>query len=96
MVQQGGFEWDPVKAAGNLRKHKVSFTEAATVFLDPNVVIEPDPVHSVDEWRATAIGFSALSRILLVVHTERQQYFRLISARKATREERRRYDAQFE
>ncbi len=96
MVQQGDFEWDPAKAVANLRKHKVSFTEAATVFLDPNVLIEPDPFHSEDELRATAVGLSALSRILLVVHTERIQRTRLISARKATREESRKYDAQFE
>jgi len=96
MVRQGDFEWDPVKSAANLKKHRASFFEAATVFLDPNVLIEPDQVHSEDESRASAIGFSRLSRILLVVHTERQERIRLISARKATREERRRYDAQFE
>jgi uncharacterized DUF497 family protein len=66
------------------------------VFQDPDVLIDPDPVHSQDEWRAVAIGFSILSRVLLVVHAERQERTRLISARKATREERRKYDAQFE
>lgn len=96
MVQNGEFEWEPAKAAANLKKHQVSFDEAATVFLDPNVVIEPDSVHSADELRAVAIGFSAFSRILLVVHTEREERTRLISARKATHMERRKYDAQFE
>lgn len=96
MVQQGDFEWDPAKAAANLTKHGVSFSEAATVFLDSNILIELDPAHSADEFRAIAIGFSTRSRILLVVHTERQERIRLVSARKATREERRRYDAQFE
>ena len=96
MVRQGDFEWDPAKAAANFRKHKVSFPEAATVFLDPGVVIEPDHVHSADELRATAIGFSALSRVLLVVHTERGERIRLISARKATPEERRRYESQID
>jgi uncharacterized DUF497 family protein len=96
MVQFGDFEWDPDKAEVNFKKHRVSFFEGATVFQDPDVVIEPDPVHSDEEWRAIAIGFSASSRVLLVVHTERQKRIRLISARNATREERRRYDTQFE
>lgn len=96
MVQLGDFEWDPAKAAANLRKHKVSFTEAVTVFLDPDVLIEPDQEHSADEQRATAIGLSVRSRVLLVVHTERRERIRLIGARKATRDERRRYDAQFD
>ncbi len=96
MVQFGDFEWDPDKAEVNFKKHRVSFFEATTVFQDFDVVIEPDPVHSEEEWRAIAIGFSASNRVLLVVHTERQKRIRLISARKATREERRRYDTQFE
>ena len=96
MVQFGDFEWDPDKAEVNFKKHRVSFFEAATVFQDPDVVIEPDPIHSDEEWRAIAIGFSASSRVLLVAHTEHQKRIRLISARNATREERRRYDTQFE
>ena len=96
MVQFGDFEWDPDKAAANLKKHKVSFFEAATVFQDLDVVIESDPLHSEGEWRGIAIGYSTLSRVLLVVHTGRGERTRLISARKATREERRKYDAQFE
>jgi uncharacterized protein len=90
------FEWDDRKAAANLRKHKVSFLEAATVFDDPFVIVEIDLPHSADELRARALGFSAKSRILLVVHAERLERIRLISARKATPEERRRYDSQFE
>lgn len=62
MVQQGDFEWDPAKAAANLKKHRVSFFEAATVFLDPNVLIETDQSHSVDELRASAIGFSTIKQ----------------------------------
>ncbi len=96
LVRQGDFEWDERKAALNVRKHKVSFTEAATVFEDPNVIIEIDEAHSHDELRSTAIGFSAKSRVLLVVYAERRELIRLISARKATPEEKRRYEAQFE
>jgi uncharacterized protein len=95
-VRQGDFEWDERKAAINLRKHNVNFTEAATVFEDPNVIIEIDEGHSDDELRSTAIGFSAMSRVLLVVYAERRELLRLISARKATPAERRRYEAQFD
>ena len=90
------FEWDDEKANVNLRKHKVSFPEGATVFDDPYLVIEPDPLHSHDEVRIFATGFSAGSRVLLVVSTERSERIRLISARRATPEERRNYESQFE
>ncbi len=96
MVELGEFEWDAEKAVANLRKHKVSFVEAVTVFQDPFVLIAADPVHSDDELRANATGLSANSRVLLVVYTERRERTRLISARRATREERRRYESQFE
>jgi uncharacterized DUF497 family protein len=66
------FEWDEAKAEANLRKHKIAFAEAATIFDDPFVLIEPDPAHSTDELRAIATGFSAPSRVLLVVYTERR------------------------
>jgi uncharacterized protein len=95
-VQSELFEWDDDKAESNFRKHRVSFLEAATVFDDPFVIVEPDAPHSDQESRWNATGFSSGSRVLLVVHTERQERIRLISARKATREERRRYEAQFE
>jgi uncharacterized DUF497 family protein len=95
-VQTDLFEWDDEKADANLRKHQVSFQEGATVFDDPDVMIEPDPLHSHDEDRIFATGFSAASRVLLVVSTERQERIRLISVRKATLEERRKYESQFE
>jgi hypothetical protein len=95
-VQSELFEWDDEKAEANLWKHKVSFAEGATVFDDPYVVIEPDRLHSHGEVRAFATGFSRMSRVLLVVYTERYERVRLISARKATPEERRKYESQFE
>jgi len=90
------FEWDDEKAEINLRKHQVSFQEGGTVFEDPDIVIESDPLHSWDELRIFATGFSVRKRILLVVSTERHERFRLISVRKATLEERRKYESQFE
>ena len=95
-MQTEQFEWDEQKAAVNLKKHGVSFAEAATIFEDPYVWIEVDAVHSEDEQRLHATGFSALSRVLLVVYTERRELIRLISARRATPEERRKYESQFE
>ena len=91
-----GFEWDDSKALTNLLKHKVSFIEAATVFDDPYVIVEPDLAHSAEELRELAIGFSTEERVLLVVYLEREERIRLISARRATPEERRRYESQFE
>jgi hypothetical protein len=90
------FEWDDRKAAANLLKHKVSFLEAATVFEDPYVLVEPDPAHSAGESRELAIGFSMKKRVLLVVYVEPEEHIRLISARRATPEERRKYESQFE
>ena len=90
------FEWDDRKAVANLRKHRIGFNEAVTIFDDPFVLIEPDPLHSADEPRARAIGFSVKNRVLLVVYVEPQERVRLISARRATSEERRRYESQFE
>jgi len=86
------FEWDPGKAAGNLRKHKVSFTEAATVFGDFLGTTAPDPDHSGDEHRYITIGLSSRGRPLLVAHAERRGRIRIISARKLTRNERRVYE----
>jgi uncharacterized DUF497 family protein len=94
-VQTEIFEWDDAKAEANLKKHRVSFFEASTVFDDPFVRIEPDALHSEGELRSTATGFSATSRVLLVVYTERRERTRIISAHKATREERRAYESQF-
>ena len=81
-------EWDPGKAAANLRKHGVSFEEAATVFRDDLSATAADPDHSVDEDRYVTFGMSARGRLLVVAHTERGETIRLISARLVTRRER--------
>ena len=86
------FEWDPNKAAENLRKHRVSFTEAATVLGDFLGITVPDPDHSGDELRYITVGLSNRRRLLMVAHAERQQRVRIISARKLTRDERRVYE----
>ena len=75
------FEWDPSKAKLNLKKHGVSFHEAATVFGDPMAISFADPDHSVTENRFLTYGYSTVSRLLLVVHTERKQKTKLISDR---------------
>jgi uncharacterized DUF497 family protein len=86
------FEWDIKKAAQNLRKHGVSFEEAATVFSDPLSITIPDPLHSNEEDRFVIIGQSAKRIILVVVHTDRKGNVRIISARKATHPERKNYE----
>ena len=86
------FEWDPAKAAANLRAHGVSFEEAATVFQDPLAKVHSDPDHSESEPREILIGHSAQHRLLLVAFTDRQGKIRLISAREVTRRERRDYE----
>jgi uncharacterized DUF497 family protein len=86
------FTWDPTKAAANLRKHGVGFAEAATAFADPWSATVPDPDHSASESRFILMGRSAQQRLLVVVHVERGDTLRLISARLATRLERRRYE----
>ena len=82
------FEWDAVKAAANLAKHRVSFGEASTVFQDPLSVTVPDPRHSQSEQRFAILGRSARGRLLAVFHTEGDQRVRIISARPPTRFER--------
>lgn len=86
------FEWDTDKAASNVAKHGVSFDEAATVFADPLGRIVDDPRHSVGEERLVLLGHSHRQRLLAVMFTERGEAIRLISARLATRQERREYD----
>ena len=87
------YVWDAEKAAANLAKHGVSFEEATTVFLDSLAVSYGDPDHSVRESRFITIGFSALARLLFVSHTEiERQSLRIISARVATRKERREHE----
>jgi hypothetical protein len=87
------FEWDKSKAASNLRKHGVSFEEATSVFRDPLALIFDDADHSEDEDREIIIGKSLLKRLLLVCFVERaKNLIRIISARKATRRERKDYE----
>jgi uncharacterized protein len=81
-------EWDPAKESSNRRKHGVSFREAATVFLDPLARTFDDPVHSDGEHRFLLVGVSFAVRILLVVHVERGERLRILSARLANRKER--------
>ena len=83
------FEWDPAKAAANLRKHKVSFMEAQSVFYDDFAIQFFDDGHSDDEDRFIMLGMSSIARLLVVVHCERSrgQIVRIISARRATRSE---------
>jgi uncharacterized DUF497 family protein len=86
------FEWEPNKAAANLRKHRVSFREAASVLEDTLSTTFPDQAHSAEETRFVTIGASAGGRILVVAHTERDDTIRIISARRATRSEREFYE----
>ena len=86
------FEWDAAKAAANANKHRVSFDEAATVFLDPLAVSGPDPDHSAGELRYVSFGLSSLGRLLVVAHTDRPGSIRIISARRADRSERKMYE----
>jgi len=86
------FEWHGTKAAANLRKHGVSFDEAATVFADRLSHVFPDVDHSDHESRFLIIGMSQAGRILVVSHTDRVEKTRIISAREATRKERTFYE----
>jgi uncharacterized protein len=86
------FEWDPAKAAENLRRHGVSFNEAVTVFGDSLSTTVADPDHSAEEDRHITIGWSSAGRLLLVAHTERGDRIRIISARTLSRNERRAYE----
>jgi len=87
------FEWDPQKAKSNLIKHGVSFEEASTAFQDTLSLTIDDPLHSIDEDRVVLIGMSNKNRLLVVVHTERGDNIRIISARKATKKERKNYES---
>jgi uncharacterized DUF497 family protein len=86
------FEWDPRKARINVTKHGVTFDEASTAFQDALSVTIGDPLHSEDEDRFVLIGHSHRNRLLVVVHTERADRIRIISARPATATERRNYE----
>ncbi len=87
------FEWDREKAKKNDKKHKVSFDEAMTVFYDPLSATFDDPDHSVDEQRLITVGYSSRRRLLVVSHTERGKAIRIISARLATAQERKRHES---
>ena len=86
------FEWDESKAKSNLAKHGVSFEEACTVFGDPLSLTIPDPAHSRVEERSIVLGQSHRRKLLVVVHTERGDNVRIISARRASRRERKSYE----
>ena len=85
----GDFEWDENKARSNQAKHGVTFEEATTVFLDVDYLLVPDRQHPD---RFIALGYSTLARLLIVVHGERGQRIRIISARRSTRRERKTYE----
>ena len=86
------FEWEPDKAARNLAKHGVSFHEAGTVFGDPLAITFSDPDHSEEEDRFLTFGHSSEGHLLVVSHTDRGEFTRIISARRATRTERKLYE----
>jgi uncharacterized protein len=85
------FEWDPRKAEANLRKHGVSFDEASTVFGDPLAATVPDPDHSANEARSITIGQAASQLLVVVVHADRGEIIRIISARRPTLGEKKKY-----
>ena len=82
------FEWDPDKSDANLKKHSISFHEASTVFSDPLAITFNDPDHSIGEHRFLTFGHSRTAQLMVVVHTDRLGKTRIISARRATRQER--------
>jgi uncharacterized DUF497 family protein len=86
------FEWDLSKSDINLKKHGVSFHEASTVFGDPLAITFNDPDHSIGEHRLLTFGHSRANQLLAVVHTERHGKTRIISARRATKQERKIYE----
>ena len=86
------FEWDPQKAVSNLLSHGVSFEEAASVFGDPLAATVADPDHSTDEHRFITMGVTLAQRLVVVVHTDRADQTRIISARAATRGEKKKYE----
>ena len=85
-------EWDPRKARSNVKKHGVSFEEAATALSDPLAATGADPDHSIKEDRFVTFGVSKVGQLLLVSHTEERDTIRIISVRKATKGERKIYE----
>ena len=86
------FEWDSRKSLSNKKKHGITFETASTVFGDPLSVTIQDPAHSSGENRFITIGTSMDNRLLVVVHTDRDDTIRIISARRTTRNEKRQYE----
>lgn len=86
------FEWDEAKAVKKFEKHDVSFKEAATVFGDPLSSTFNDPDHSIEEHRFITIGISERGRLLILAHTDREDYVRIISAREVSRREKKFYE----
>jgi len=86
------FDWDPEKSQQNEKKHGVSFNEAATVFSDYLSTTFPDPDHSIGEERFITIGMSEFGRLFVVVHADEADTIRIISARNATRHEKKYYE----
>lgn len=87
------FEWDNKKAVSNQQKHGITFDEASTVFADTLSLTIHDPLHSENEERFTIIGVSHKNHVLIVIHTEMDDNVRIISARKATKNERLYYES---
>lgn len=86
------FEWDPKKATANVKKHGVTFREAATIFGDPLAITFDDPDHSMSENRYITFGLSLQKRLIVVSHTERVDRTRIINARLMDRKEKRIYE----
>ena len=85
-------EWHPRKAKSNVKKHGISFEEAATALSDPLAATGADPDHSITEDRFVTFGVSEMGRLLVVSHTEERETIRIINARKATKGERELYE----
>ena len=86
------FEWDSKKAQSNRKRHGITFEESSTIFGDPLSITVHDPAHSIGKDRFITIGTSVNDKLIVVVHTDRNDIIRIISARKATKNERRQYE----
>jgi uncharacterized DUF497 family protein len=86
------FEWDARKAGANFKKHGIGFEDAATVFLDPLAMTFTDPDHWLEEHREITIGCTIKAYLVFVSHCQRGERIRIISARLATRRERKQYE----
>jgi uncharacterized DUF497 family protein len=86
------FEWDPLKAENNRRKHEITFMEGSTAFSDPHSLTIPSPDQSVFEHRFLHLGLSETGKLVVVSYTERSDRIRIISARHASKRERKHYE----